>query len=732
MVQGVSAGYRRQASVCVARGVEAASRAPGPPRLGARLSSASSSPVAVAEAGASPLLQLSRELQDATDVGPRFVQITPERVAAVQGRRIRWRRKDKMGLAPILDWRVHRPQDAFVRGDPLRNWLQGTGAWIETTGLLEAVDRHDLWLPLGAGVRAEGGFDQKALLQYRCILPYTLGRDTPAQVVGHNALRPPTTAARAARMPRGGLFGLRGVAQVVGHGGIVGGPLARWGGVSLGAGVVAEVTAKWRGELGIEVLRLDGDLVRVTLSRERGITETLTAELRAGLMGHHALGSVWGKSLVARALRRGAPALLGLVQKWGASVAGAGVSHATTGVDRTTYTFDLSVPAAAQAYDALLKLRVSEADALALMSQGGTATGVTSSDRLLVNDSAAERAMLRVLGGKLLLWEHLRLETRGVLRDAAGRRLLVRKAVSRRRYGSLFSGTQDIRWEVVQVRAPDGAYTPYYRLLYDQKRRISMPELVEFYFRLAEALGNWRAACKRASAEEALAKLREMPWARKLFSHKDDIHTHVDVYFTAEGIERLGRVNELEALAAYARAMSVLDVARAGHPLAEEGAKSAEIVAQLDAVARLDGMWWWTLRQRREATALAARYRHRFGRDVHRDATLLTAGRACWRHFARWQGWPVPTEPEARATLISRCFIELGEALGTHFAPAAATLARLAGPHGTVVRKLSLSGAGLAIRGSEAQGLPDPTDLPLAVPAGTAPGVPLTPIVIWA
>ncbi|HET6347335.1 MAG TPA: hypothetical protein VFH51_20555, partial [Myxococcota bacterium] len=218
----------------------------------------------------------------------------------------------------------------------------------------------------------------------------------------------------------------------------------------------------------------------------------------------------------------------------------------------------------------------------------------------------------------------------------------------------------------------------------------------------------------------------------KLLSRKDDTRMHVDIYFTPEGVERLGRVDEGAALVAYAQAMAVLDASRAGHPLAEEGAAAEGILAQLDAVARLDRMWWWTPSQRREASALTAGYRHRYGRDVHRDATLLAGGRACWRHFERLRAGGATADPGVRATLISGYFISLGEAMGARFAPAAATLARLVGPHGMVVHKLALSGAGLAIRGSEARGLPDPTDPLWVAPGRSGREGPLTLTVIWA
>ncbi len=583
-----------------------------------------------------------------------------------------------------LNAQIIDPESATITEDPLRmatnEAIEEEGlipVWIQTGGQVEGAAGFNGTPAVAAGPNAQVGFAAEASLSYATTQPYGLvTAEAATELVGNTTIDLPVNSEKALAMRAGAEVEVVGSGTLLASGsagaryGFTAGPAQ----VGLHAGVEAQ--ASITGEFSLEVRRLEGDQVQVTVSKLSERSASVAAELEAGVV----VSEGGPKSREEQAL----DATLRLDVSARGSVEREVIGE---------YTIDLSTEEGQAAYGALIRLDTRAAEAESV-KEGGA---VTATSYVSKTKESERRAELAINGETLLLSRALRSDTTG-RSNQEGEVKLLREASYVEESSFILTGERQITWEGVAVTdETTGEQASFFHLGFDHTDKVTTDRDLEVFARFADAMG----------AEEAGARSMEPPKSNvftRLFGKKDDTQVGVDVYFTHAGIEQLAGASKEQAAAAYVSAAGAVDPNLAGAPVLEpqaqatlqayQGVRDELLLAQRSGASNieLDAI-------RRRMHGHAGEYRETYGRPFNKDIELLERAQS---FGAKVESLGETGDAEAWAGF----YADLGADERFGYMSSIAAMRELAGAENTVVNRLSIEGEGVYLEAVE-QVVPD-------------------------
>jgi len=334
-------------------------------------------------------------------------------------------------------------RDGRITGSPMRQRMiteaKAKGESIEfhgTGGALEASFGVDATY----GV-AGAGFSTKGLIEYHAVAPG--GKVSPKEL--------PLDASKARDLAVGTEVTLHGAGTIAAKTNVGYGVSTSAAGITAGAtiGVSGELRAST--DVGLNIVRLPGDKVRVVIADRDTKTATTTVAAEAGIRsvnrdeipGGAALEGIVGDKLGGEAKKAVAKELTKYVQ----AKASMGASAETSAREVASYDLDLSTEAGKKAYDRLLRLDAREAEKLAATPGSGVVKNGSLDETI---ESKRTQAEVSILGQTLATSKSERRDRVAVLVNAAGTTRILESEYTKSKKGLLRSG--DIEWEAVQVK----------------------------------------------------------------------------------------------------------------------------------------------------------------------------------------------------------------------------------------------------------------------------------------
>lgn len=277
-----------------------------------------------------------------------------------------------------LHLKLVKPGDPLIAKDPARAATTAAASsagqpvtWADVRGALNPGIWLPAWIPVGP-VGAQIGFSADASVGFSVLSPYShkLGR-----AVHNLTFKPPVSARRALALTPGTQVAIEGRGRVAIDGGVSGGNsfLPVNGPLTVGVSYGVDSYVSREATLDVSVERLEGQNVRVTISRAATRGKGDVASVRVGV--HSNLGRVVPKvsGIAGVGERFLIGQISGQIERW--LSLDASQIYATSDTQETVASFelDLSRPDAARAYDALMALDTRPAAALA---RHGASTGV--------------------------------------------------------------------------------------------------------------------------------------------------------------------------------------------------------------------------------------------------------------------------------------------------------------------------------------------------------------------
>ncbi|HEY4223709.1 MAG TPA: hypothetical protein VGO62_20270 [Myxococcota bacterium] len=632
-----------------------------------------------------------------------------------------------------------RGDDASINKDPEKK---------AQTAAMSADPKQVVWLKtggvtnLGAGfttpsipiagtgglVKVNLGFNASAALEYSQMSPFSL---SPAGVIDgavNAAVTLPISADTALLMKRGSQMTLTGTGNASLSGGITAGVSTSLGPITgLNAGVTAGVngSATVSGNFKVDIERLDGSKVRVNLSTvldrklaanasvDAGITLDANALIDKTLGGTFPLDERKAAPIAMSDLTQPgklADGILGTLERGGISTiestvksytafhAGVGATTQETNSDMVSFVFDLSNPAAKQAYNDLLRLNESSAAAVANRPDSGVKRNEMV-DHVVQNGT---NGSITFAGQKLLIASTLRKEEDGTLTTGHDVEL-IRSSQFKKDYTGIITGNESVTWESVQVKPQGQPASTFFHLAFDRLNKVMDKKSYTDFLNFAQTMG-----VKDATA--GIGSVPDLDLIQRLFSTADDGTTSADVYFTDAGLKKIAQAsidkNGVEVLGpimrAYAPIAQQLDPSLGNVPI---NAQTMDFADRFNEELRLANMNAGDPDSRfhtsPESDAIALDYQKKTGRDLSKDAAVYGGAHQLFdmsqamRQAGDEKGW-------------TKALVDFGGNKKFDFITTIAVLAKLAGPDDTLVHKLALDGGGLKLNAKDEGSLKGP------------------------
>ncbi len=461
-------------------------------------------------------------------------------------------------LAIRLREKIILPDQKEVLDDPIKvatsKLLAADGSkvfWLLAGGLMESGFKLTRQI-VSEGLAGPIGFSTNGLLDFFSFLPHSIHPDaSPAEIIKKYRFTLPITPEHALHLLPGSTF------QVMGRGtASLSGSLHYGKGVfSASAGVGTEKTAVFS----VRLIRGSGNTVRLALSRIH--RWQINPELKAGvgvnleplsLIQHEWLAKA-GEHLDAIDLEQITAAIPGweentrlpdfikansigqlgkILQQYSSFYAKLGIDHSQQQQHLVGYEFDLNEPEAREAFSAMLHL--DEATAAQIASQSTAVRRQVYDEDETITKQFFE---LGFPGKKLLLSYSLRSEREGFL-VYDGSTQIIRSAKSSRNYRGIFSGNREIAWEGLEVmvnstRSSHG----YWKFSFKNHDKYSSEQEVTRLILFAALLGVKGVEQKQ---------ITDYPWHTRLFSREDDTEMDLILYFTSDGLAKIGQARKDE------------------------------------------------------------------------------------------------------------------------------------------------------------------------------------------
>jgi hypothetical protein len=635
-------------------------------------------------------------------------------------------------LGVRLSERIIRGDSAFVTDDPVRaatteRLARDSGEsvfWLETGGVMDAGIGLAKSVPVTGVINVHGGFNAKALLEYRALNPHTAdARAVASDLVKNHSVRVPVDAEKARALEPGTEVEIIGRGTASLSAGVGAGRRSTTGNISSNVGVSVTGSTGRTGTWSIGVTRLDGDKVRVLLSEVQERTRSVNVGLNAGLtidgdaviddslggsidsatesVGLDSLDDLPGvgdDGIAGLVKKEGAKALEKAVRKYTAFHASKGRSANETRTDMTSYVLDLSTVDGRKAYDELVKLDEGAAKRLSERSPDAISRHVYEE----VANTTSTNRRVTFAGAKLLLFNALRKEAEGTLTTGSGTEL-IRTSRYSRRYSGIITGRRDIKWEGVRVKdAASGASEHFFHMRFAKDDKITHDSEVKDFVRFADYLG-------AQDADPRDVTPRSNNFFSRLFGSGDDSRVKADIYFTDDGVERIASSGREEVIAAMVDASRALNPDMGDVPLGDPNA-----VAIMKEFAGLEDQLQELRRshdpdaqdEERDVRYAQWQCKRRYEAGGY-DKKKLKDHAAAWGAGDKLAGriGEMGTDADSAWT---KFFADLGKASKFDYMGSIGALAKLAGSDETLLHEVSFEGGGVHLRAVDEGSLEHP------------------------
>lgn len=617
-----------------------------------------------------------------------------------------------------FDQKAYKPEDPYIKNAPFRTEVvenlkkenpEQEVFFVETAGVAEPGSGFFATVPIysshGATVTAGFGFSIGAILRYRTSQAVVGKKDAKAKIKLASPKALPINADAARKLAAGQEFEICGQGKLRGDANI---------GVRYGAGVgictagIAEnvgVQATAAAEYGINVIALDGhDRVRVTIRKINQESIAAISNTAVGLIippnklfpGNFGLPQFGHGLLKYFAEHKGPPNFEAYLTDYTSLTLNCSLTQTHKHLHLCSYDLDLKIPEAAEAYNALMRLDIREADAQALAHNG-----VIKVDYKETLHSTKAAARLALCTEKLYLKEALRSESHGELVNADGQHKVFRDKVFKKHYENYITSKKDALWESVNVKVDDEPAKTYYHFNYKKNDFITRQHEIDKFFKFADALGIKKA-------EGTQGEVVNMHTYKKILSSKDDSKLEVDLYFTSAGVEHMRAVSKADIALAYLSTSAELDD-DVGHPRLSSDSDMRAAGEEIFEAYRQYRSKHHVFRSphkiytNKNLNYLKNKYFKLCGRDLKSDYRAIIKA----ERFAELSRHLIVKEHDRHK--IGKFFLTLGQS-HLSYAQGIATLAKIAGRENVLVHSLSASGGGIALKSVDEGNMVHPRD----------------------
>jgi hypothetical protein len=602
-------------------------------------------------------------------------------------------------LGLCFDEKFHEYDSAYVRESEIRRACTGkmiqqsagrSVVWLEAAGVMESGSGAQGTLMLGDFNTATGalnfGFSTGSVLRFRTSQAFAIGsEESKKKLIDDQTFHVPKTASEAKVMPFGSEVEIVGQGKVNADAtfSLRAGPSVAM--ATAGAAIDLETHSNVTGEISLNVTALDGyRRVRVTLRKIDSESVTFSAAFRAGLI--FPPGSLQPAPSFGAGLLKYLVAILNyqsieeLVNAYTTFSARYAYSHSHKGTIIASYDFDLNNPAAAEAYEEMVKLSTSKAQNLSKRATTGIVKVLAEENET----SSSQLVDLTLLGEKLYLRETLRTERSGRLVQNGQEIMVYRDSMYKKRVESWFAGIKDIEWQAVSVHDKvTDQKKPYFRFHFHKKDYdgSNIPK-IDAYFRFAQSMGIYSSELTE-NIPESLGDYNAA------LSTAEEVDTDIDIYFTKKGVHQIDAADKLKAYQAYMDASSEIFLEYKNLPFLGEGMKSLkvrELIREhrsIEENAHTAG--------NHDTHRIVKEYWSLTGRDLKKDVALVKDAE---KFATAIDALKDATDPEQ----IARFFPKFGEKDGFNFMQTISALQKLARPDNTLIHSLSMSGAQISLQ----------------------------------
>lgn len=647
-------------------------------------------------------------------------------------------------FAPYLTIQPYFPENDAIRNDANRNWfVKGPHVtrpmWIKLGGIIEMGTSGEGTLPIAGGLGSVGaGFGASGLLQYESMLPYDVSvLSTVQDTVRANVMKLPTSAENARAMPVGGEYLLRGHGEVTGHVSVATGSTAGLNGNSASLSAGLTIGAKYTGELCLKILRLKDEYVdvyddqqrvigqkvlqkvRVTISQLDTSSRNLSAELRAGARvdasGAVSLPGVGSGFLKALLEKQGVGRAEKLVNKYSDGRITFTEAVNTAKRDLDCFEFELNHhPMAAKAFEKIVPpggfLNVAEAERLASAARSGFDSGVTQTSLDTHQVDHATALEVQMLGAKILLFNTLQSDLKGVFTDVDGGRVRYRNVDTGTYYGDYFSGKESTCWQGRQVLDKNGQVQSFFKMTAAINDYNTSPHEVARFFRFMTAMGDKNAAAHYDSLEPALKQLSRTNQLTRTFSRTDNTRRNFTCFLTSPGVSLLAASTPEQIRDGFLRGYSKVNESFEDSPmLASDAEVRGTAIAAAQKINEIHNSWWCTASMQAQAFRLREQYAIAYGRNLDTDAKVLKEANRFCTHIAQLKTAMNQSSIDKQFKKVADFFRSLGDDYGLQYMEPLAAINEIVGPDAIAVTEIGISGAGLNYSGQTEDPVIDPT-----------------------
>jgi ribosome-binding factor A len=563
--------------------------------------------------------------------------------------------------------------------------------WLETVGVAEPGSGFFATVPIfhanATTITAGFGFSAGVILRYRTSQPVVENTEISKKVI-------PVDALSARQLQAGQEF------EIVGQGKIrVEANLGIRSGADVGictAGVGENIGPQTMAalEYSINILSLNGNnKVRVTLRQLDQESVALVSNTAVGLIipanklfpGNFGMPQFGHGMLKYFVEHKGPPHFEAYLTDYTSLTLNCSLTHIHKHLYLRSFDFDLDNAKAQEAYNALMRLDLSLAEALSLSSLSNHSVKKLELKEDTYSNKVAMR--LALCTEKLFLKEALKSESTGIFTDTAGHHQVYRDEAYKKHHENWFTSKQDTVWEGVNVSV-DGQYAKtYYHFNYQKNDFVTRQQEIDRFFSFAQAMGIVRAP-------NTQSEVVHMHTYKKIFSSNDDSKLDIDLYFTESGVERIKKATQEDFAQAYLETSALLRDRLKLHPLISSDPK---LKAACQNIYDRYHMYRYTHPfitphiNNKSLERLAKEYISICGRDLATDYKAIKKS----KRFAHFAQKLLAKEQEHKK--IANFFTSLGHSHHS-YAQGIATLARVAGRENVLVHMLSASGGGLQLR----------------------------------